>query len=97
VECAPAWDGNWTADSFVACVWQHVGGERLLVAVNYSPVQSQSRARLPFADLAGSQWRLQDRFSTAAYDRDGNELQSQGLFLDMSPWQAAAYSVTKLA
>ena len=43
----------------------------------------------------GSPWRLQDRMSFAAYDRDGNDLQSRGLFLDMSPWQAAAYSWTK--
>jgi hypothetical protein len=96
VECSPAWDGNGTADSFVACVWQHAGGDRLLVAVNYSPNQSQCRARLPFADLAAGKWRLQDRFSNAVYDRDGNELQSQGLFLDMSPWQAAAYSMSRL-
>ncbi len=28
-------------------------------------------------------------------DRDGNDLQSQGLFLDMSSWQAAVFSWTK--
>ena len=41
LECAPAWDGNWTWDCFVAFAWQGPGGERLLVAVNYAPNQSQ--------------------------------------------------------
>ena len=93
-ECAPAWDGNWTSDCFVAFAWQHEG-ERLLVAVNYAPNHSQCRIRLPFEDLAGSQWRLQDQLSNAAYDRHGEELRSQGLFVDMSPWQAAVFSLAK--
>ena len=95
LECVPAWDGNWTWDCFVAFAWQGPGGERLLVAVNYAPNQSQCYVRLPFADLAGSQWRLQDQMGSAIYDRDGNDLQSHGLFLDMSPWQAAVFSLTK--
>ena len=95
LECVPAWDGNWTWDCFVAFAWQGPGGERLLVAVNYAPNQSQCYVRLPFADLAGSQWRLQDQMGSAIYDRDGNDLQSHGLFLDMSPWQAAVFSWTK--
>ncbi len=91
-ECAPAWDGNWTANCFVAFAWQHQG-ERLLAAVNYAPNHSQCRVRLPFADLAGGKWRLQDQMNTAVYDRDGVELLSQGLYLDMSPWQAAIFTL----
>ena len=48
-----------------------------------------------FADLAGSQWRLKDQMGSDIYDRDGNDLQSRGLFLDMSPWQTAVFSWTK--
>jgi len=95
LECAPAWEGNWTCNCFVAFAWQGPGDGRLLVAVNYAPNQSQCRVRLPFVDLAGSQWRLQDQLGSDTYDRDGNDLQSQGLFLDMSSWQAAVFSWTK--
>jgi hypothetical protein len=95
LECVPAWDGNWTHDCFLAFAWQGPNDERLLVAVNYAPNQGQCHVRLPLADLAGSAWRLQDRMSDATYDRDGNELQAHGLYLDMSPWQAAVYSWTK--
>jgi hypothetical protein len=95
LECLPAWKGNGTWDCFLAFAWQGPGDDRLLVAVNYASHRSQCCVRLPFPDLAGSQWRLQDQLSSAVYDRDGNELQARGLFLDMSPWQAAAYSWTK--
>jgi glycosidase len=95
LECLPAWEGNGTWDCFLAFAWQGPGDDRLLVAVNYASHRSQCYVRLPFPDLAGSQWRLQDQLSSAVYDRDGNELQTRGLFLDMSPWQAAAYSWTK--
>lgn len=95
VECVPAWEGNWTWDCFVAFAWQGPGEERLLVAVNYAPNQSQCRVRLPFGNLAGAAWRLRDQMSPAVYDRDGNDLQSHGLFLDMAPWQSAVFSCTR--
>ena len=90
LECAPAWDGNWTNDCFVAFAWQLPSGERLLVAVNSAPNQSQCRLRLPFAGLGGKSWLLQDQISSASYVRNGNELQSRGLFVDQRPWQASA-------
>jgi hypothetical protein len=93
LECVPAWDGNWTADCFVAFAWQGPDSERLLVAVNYAPNQSQCYLRLPFTDLRGSQWRLADQIGSATYDRDGNDLQSRGLYLDMPPWQASVFSL----
>src|SRR5436309_3145866 len=95
LECVPAWEGNWTWDCFLAFAWQGRGGERLLVTVNYAGRQSQCYVRLPFADLAGSQWRLADMLSDAGYDRDGNDLQSRGLYLDASNWQAFAFSLTR--
>jgi hypothetical protein len=93
--CTPAWEGNWTWDCFLAFAWQGANEERLLVAVNYTPHQSQCCVRLPFAELGNSQWRLEDQIGTAAYDRDGSDLQSHGLFLDLPPWQFSVFSLTK--
>jgi hypothetical protein len=97
LECTPAWDGNWTADCFFTFAWQGSNGARLVVAVNYASNQSQCKVRLPFNDLVGSQWRFKDELSSDIFDRDGNDLQLNGLFLDMSPWQAALFSLTKFA
>ena len=95
LECVPAWDGNWTWDCFLAFAWERAGGERLLIAVNYAPNQSQCYVRLPFADLARNQWRLQDQMQDVSYDRDGNDLQSRGLYLDAPAWQASIFAMTK--
>ena len=54
LECAPAWDGNWTADCFVAWFWKGAAGDRRLVAVNYAANQSQCYVRVPLQDLGAS-------------------------------------------
>jgi glycosidase len=91
LECIPAWEGNWTWDCFLAFAWQGSGAERLLAAVNYAPNQSQCYVRLPFADLGSRRWRLQDEIGEAVYDREGNDLQCHGLYLDMAPWEASVF------
>ena len=96
LDCAPAWDGNWTWDCFLAFAWQSAGNERLLVTVNYAPNQSQCYVQLPFADLGNGQWRLEDVIGDAAYEREGNELRARGLYLDEPPWRAHVFSLTKL-
>jgi hypothetical protein len=93
-ESSPAWDGNWTWDCFVAFAWEGADGQRLLVAVNYAPNQSQCYLRLPFADLAGRRWRVRDLMGDAKYERDGDGLASRGLYLDLGSWQ---YHVFELA
>lgn len=95
LECVPAWEGNGTWDSFLAFAWQGPGGERLLVAVNYSPSQSQCYVRLPFTDLRNAQWQLEDLLGDARYDRDGDDLESRGLYLDVPPWQTHVFSMKR--
>jgi len=96
LECLSAWEGNWTWDCFIAFAWQGQDGKRLVVAVNYAPNQSQCYVRLPFADLGNSQWRLQDLLGGARYDRDDDDLQARGLYLDERPWSARVFALTKL-
>ncbi len=93
LECQPAWDGNGTNDDFLVSTWRSQTKETLVVAVNYSPHQSQCYVRLPFEDLDVSKWRLSDHLSPACYLRDGNELFGRGLYLDMAPWQSAVFSL----
>ncbi|HUG66408.1 MAG TPA: alpha-amylase family glycosyl hydrolase [Pirellulaceae bacterium] len=93
LECASAWEGNWTNDCFLAFAWQGEQGESLIVAVNYAPNQSQCHVRLPFADLAGAKWQLQDQLRLASYEWNGVNLRGKGLFLDMAPWQASVFAL----
>jgi glycosidase len=92
LECVPAWEGNGSWDGFVAFAWEGPSAERLVVAVNQSPDRGQCFVRLPFEDLFGRSWRLQDLLGSATYDRDGDDLQACGLYLDEPAWQASVYS-----
>jgi hypothetical protein len=93
LECAPAWDGNNTNGQFVAFSWEGAAGQRVLVAINYGPLQGQCYVRLPFADLAGRQFLLRDRMSPVRYERDGNDLAGRGLYLDLPEWHYHVFEV----
>ena len=86
LECVPAWDGNWTWDSFVACAWHGPAAERLLAVVNFADHQSQCYVRLPFTDLADRSVQFSDLMSPAIYDRAGTDVVSRGLYLDLPSW-----------
>ena len=86
LQCAPAWDNNWTWDGFLVFAWQGADRKRLLVTVNYAASQAQCYVRLPFDDLAAATVRLNDLMSPAIYDRPGSALVSTGLYLDLPAW-----------
>ena len=86
LECSPAWDGNWTWDGFICFAWHGVDQESLIVAVNYSSNQSQCYLRVPFDKLKGKAVRLKDLMGTQEYDREGDEIRSRGLYLDLPAW-----------
>jgi glycosidase len=94
VDILPAWEGNWTSDCFIAWTWQRDGGERRLVVVNYAANQSQCYVRIPFADVIGKTVRLTDMMGPTSFDRDGNDLISRGLYLDLPPWSYHVFEMT---
>jgi glycosidase len=93
LECRPAWDTNGTWDAFVAFAWTGPRDERRLVAVNYAPHDSQCWVGLPWRDLARRTWHLEDLMGPAVYDRDGDDLAREGLYLDMPAWGYHVFSV----
>jgi hypothetical protein len=68
-----------------------------LVTVNYGANQSQCSVRLPFSDVRNTQWRLRDLLGDAQYDREGNDLESRGLYLDLPPWGFHVFAVRTLS
>jgi glycosidase len=83
--CRTAWNENSTWNRFVASTWDDQD-RRLLVCVNYGPTQGQCYVDLPGDEWQGRSWRLRDLLSETQFVRDGDDLASQGLFLDMPPW-----------
>ena len=96
IDCAPAWDGNWTSDCFIAWCWQGADGQRRLIAVNYADNQSQCYVAIPFPELSDRKVRLKDLAGRATYDRDGNELTSRGLYIDLPAWGYHVFEMTAL-
>jgi hypothetical protein len=95
LECASAWDGNWTRDSFLGFWWQGTSGDCVLVVVNYADHQSQCYVRLPLAGGDGRTMRFSDVMGTAIYDRADTDLATHGLYLDMPPWGYHVFELTQ--
>lgn len=94
LECRPAWDGNPTHDSFIAFGWEKSPSERLIVAVNYSEHQSQSRLSLPFEVDRSRTYHFHDLINGPGYDWPGTELAGNGLYVDLPAWGSHAFSVS---
>ncbi len=86
LECSPAWDGNWTWDCYIGFGWRTSGAPPVVVVANYAANQSQCFVQIPFEEVRGRIVRLQDLMSSIVYERDGNELVTRGLYLDLPAW-----------
>ena len=87
LDCRQAWESDDTFHDILAFWWKGPGHSRNLIAVNYSPGPSKCYVALPFPELAGRNWRLADRSSAMVYDREGNLLIAEGLYVDMPAWE----------
>jgi glycosidase len=83
----PAWAGNPTWQDFIAYAWRSSDGVGYVVVVNYSDHQAQCRLRLPFAGMAGIQFRLVDVMGSEIYWRDGDALNDVGFYIDLGAWR----------
>jgi len=79
------WPDNKSCRNLLAWCWRK-DDERALVVVNLSETGAQGRLHLPWEDLAGRAWRMNDLFVKSGYERDGDEIVAQGLYVDLSPW-----------
>jgi hypothetical protein len=93
LESASAWEGNPTAQCIIAGAWSGADGERRVVAANYAAHQSQCYVRLDGLGLEGRAVLLEDRLGGESYERDGSELATRGLYLDLAPFGRHAFAL----
>ncbi len=79
------WPDNRSYLDLIAWCWKKEG-ERALVIVNLSGSSAQARVQVPWTELSGRKCRVFDEFTREVFDRDGGEMQSPGLFVDLPPW-----------
>lgn len=78
-----AWVDNPTAQNFVLIQWCAAGPDFDLVIVNLAPHRSQCYAPLKLPDGSVRDWAMRDTLGTERFVRSGQELQRQGLYLDL--------------
>jgi hypothetical protein len=87
------WPGNESFRSILGWCWVK-DDERWFVVVHFGPDRAQARVQLPWDDLRGRTWRLDDRLSGDAYDRSGDEMRDAGLYVELGPWSSHLYRVS---
>ena len=54
--------------------------------MNYGSESAQTFVRLPWADLNGRTWTLNDQLTEEILVRDGDDLTERGLYLNVPAW-----------
>ncbi len=80
------WPDNSSWGDILAWCWELSGQERHLIAVNLSDHRSQALIQVPWEDIGGARWKLIDVLSGSEYERDGDSMQSPGLFVELEGW-----------
>lgn len=78
------WPDNPSYQNIVAWHWNY-NSERYLIVVNLSDRQAQAMIHTGWDDLADRSINFSDQLSGAKYDRPGDEIQSYGLYVDLTP------------
>jgi hypothetical protein len=86
------WPDNPTHRDLLAWAW-HDELPHHLVAVNLAGHGSQGRVVAPWDTLRGREWRLTDLLDGRVFDRHGDELAGDGLYVDLAPWGAHIFAL----
>jgi glycosidase len=81
------WADNRSAVNLVAWAWT-APASWAVVVVNLSDAPAQSLVQLGWEGLAGRAWTLVDALSDASFERDGDQLAADGLYVDLPAWGA---------
>ena len=54
--------------------------------MNLSDNRVQARVQVSWEEVRGESWHLTDVLSDASYDRNGDEMASLELYIELEPW-----------
>ncbi|MEV6300609.1 alpha-amylase [Actinoplanes sp. NPDC051861] len=80
------WPDNPSHHELLAWAWHEGDTPRHVVVVNFSARAAQGRVALPWPELAHRAWRLTDLLDGRVFERDGDDMVGNGLFVDLPPW-----------
>ena len=79
------WSDNGSFLNLVAWCWRQ-DERRYLIVVNLADTQSQATVRVPWDQLRGRNWRMDDVLSGRSYTRSGDDLRGPGIYVELGPW-----------
>jgi hypothetical protein len=79
------WPDNPGWQNVLAWCW-HEDEKCQLIVVNYSETNAQALVQLPWDAFRGKTWRMTDLFTNIEYERDGDEMVNNGLYIELPPW-----------
>jgi glycosidase len=88
------WEGNDTWQDLVAWGWRGDGPSKLVV-VNLGDAPAAGHVSLPWDDLRGRSWRLDDASNGETYERSGDDLRD-GLYVALDPWGWSLFDLKPL-
>jgi len=80
------WPDNGSFQNLVSWTWVH-RADRYLIVVNLSDYPSQCLVQVRWKDASDFKWHLEDVLSDAVYERNGSEMVSPGLYVELGPWE----------
>ena len=95
---AEGWPDNQSGRDLIAWSWTHEqadadGVRAHVVVVNLSESPAQAQIPLPWPDLPGRDWDLDDLLGGETFTRDGAGLANPGLYVDLKPGQCYLLAV----
>ena len=88
------WPDNPTFQNLAAWSWVKDDDRRLIV-VNLSDSGVQACVQVPWSEVRGQTWRLADALSDASYDRDGDDMLSLGVYVELGPWDCHFFQCSR--
>jgi hypothetical protein len=88
------WPDNTSFQNLVTWGWQK-NDDRCLIAVNLSDSPLQALIHIPWT--AGVTWDFTDLLSDVIYTRDGNDMGSRGLYVELAPWAFNIFRCVEVA
>ncbi|MFC7528671.1 alpha-amylase [Actinoplanes sp. GCM10030250] len=87
------WPDNPSHQDVLAWAWYDGDIPKHVVAINFSGRAAQGMIALPWPALAHRAWRLTDLLDGRIFERDGDDLSRNGLYVDLPPWGAHILAV----
>ena len=95
LEPQPAWSGNPSHDRLFA-FWWALDDRRRLAVINFAPDHSQAFFRLPRIPTEAAMVRFRDALSDRSYDRNREEVETRGMYLDMPGYDVHLFKIENI-